>query len=90
MEFSPAEQLFENSIRLSPNPASEVVTVTIENPYSSGSIRVFDLQGKTVMHQDLEENTMQYQLQVSELRPGHYFILTVLDGRNYTERLIIE
>lgn len=77
-------------ILLFPNPASGEVNVAIRNSFETGSIRLLDLQGRVLRQQDLEGGAQNYQISLDHLPAGTYFVLTMLDGEVFSEKLSVK
>ena len=65
-----------------PNPARE--RVSVKN--FSGSIEVFDIQGKLVFSENVESN--QQNINVSNLQKGNYFIKLTNEGNSSVQKLV--
>lgn len=82
------------SLALVPNPASDAVTVLIENlGEAGGELTLTDAQGRVLMRQQVAADQGAVQLDVSEARlaAGLYFVtLRSMDGRATTKRLAVQ
>jgi hypothetical protein len=67
-------QLDENSvaINLYPNPASDVLKIHSPN-FSFDELRIFDFEGKEVLHRVLED-TNEISINISSMEKGQYFV----------------
>ncbi|MGV3696171.1 T9SS type A sorting domain-containing protein [Flavobacterium sp.] len=72
-------------ISLYPNPADEVVNITVSDNTRIEKITVTDLLGKKVF----EQNTNQ-PMAIQHLSKGVYLISVLADGKNYNSKLIKE
>ena len=79
------EAVLSNSITISPNPSSDFVTVESKN-YSIETIEVFDVLGKSVVAQS-SPYTSKYQLDISSLPEGMYFVTMTSNGVTVVEKL---
>lgn len=77
-------------IYLFPNPASNEVNVVVRNSFTTGSIRLLDLQGRVLNQQELEGSSLTYQINLDRLNTGTYFVLTMLDGETFSEKLSVK
>lgn len=80
----------ENSMKLFPNPANSQVSVGYK--FSSDApvnLIVSDLTGQVQLAQKMIENNGIYNLDVSGLRPGYYFIQLNNNSGRLTQKLII-
>ena len=63
----------ENQITLFPNPADEMITISLENkPNSIVNCKILDASGRAIKSFNLSEK--ETQISVSDLQPGVYFI----------------
>jgi hypothetical protein len=76
----------ENSLRLYPQPASEVVS--IESDYSLESITIFNISGQQVWAQFTRDNKME--INISTFQPGVYFVNVFSHDQFITKKLVIE
>ncbi|MES2515658.1 MAG: T9SS type A sorting domain-containing protein [Bacteroidota bacterium] len=67
-----------------PNPASEELKVSVPNNQTIDRIDIIDITGKTVLSDDQET------IDVSDLKPGLYFIKVVTDQNEYKQKFIKE
>ncbi|MEM1339553.1 MAG: BspA family leucine-rich repeat surface protein [Bacteroidota bacterium] len=80
-----------NAMRLYPNPATELVTMEFELPTNLISIQVFDISGRLVREEKVEEHNGDYQMPVFDLPVGKYFVRTVDNkGEPFIEQMVIE
>ncbi|WP_114752532.1 PKD domain-containing protein [Pleomorphovibrio marinus] len=81
------------SIKLYPNPAQVQVTLKVEHPSAlMEEIRIFDLRGRLVSTYvpENEQRGRVYEIPVSHLAAGVYFVTTITDtGARDMQRLII-
>lgn len=77
----------QNSIRLYPNPASDMVTIDIPANDVSGDIIITDITGKIVLQQPVQ--TAQQQLSLSEIPAGLYFVQLTAGGYSNIQKLLI-
>lgn len=79
----PDDKVFEEKLRLYPNPAInnfEITTASQEVPLNIGFIEIRDMQGTVRMKQSFTK-TSKISMNASELNSGHYFI-SVFDHSN--------
>jgi hypothetical protein len=74
-------------VTLSPNPASQKVTVTL--PRNTTSLRIFNVQGILLNEAQFDENTLQTEADVSNLLAGVYYVEFKTLHEKMTKRLII-
>lgn len=80
----------QQRISVHPNPATNVLNVEVEKLFTTGTLRMIDMQGRTVLQQDLEEGMMYLALPVDNLPMGMYQLVTNLDGQLFTEKVLIK
>jgi DNA gyrase inhibitor GyrI len=75
----------ESTIRLSPNPAHNEITVSLSPPWKAGDqLIVCDAAGKPVVNRTINRNTEV--LHITKLPAGNYFI-KVLNSKAEQETL---
>ncbi len=75
-----------NDVNIFPVPTHEELTVEFKNPAQMiQSLRVIDLQGKTVMEKEIAANTAR--LNLKDLNPGQYYILIREDDITYIKTI---
>jgi hypothetical protein len=84
------QQKMSKVVTLSPNPVSDVVTVSVESPCQSGTFRLMNLQGQEVFFISLDEGIQTFSMDVHDLSPGAYLVKVVLDGETFTEKLLVK
>jgi len=81
-----------NKIKLYPNPASTSVNIEFESgKLSGGTLRVTDVQGKTVLHKQITQFTHHHtaQLELKTLNPGIYMMQIVSGNGIATKKLTV-
>ena len=81
---------WKQGITVFPNPASSEVNVMINSDFTTGSLRLLDLQGRVLHQQELEGGAMSNQIGLDQLPGGTYFVVTILDGEVFTEKLSVK
>jgi hypothetical protein len=87
------ESMSFNELRLSPNPANNQIGIGFENPESVGAVFVYDITGKLVLatRKDNNRSVGEYQLDVSQLTQGVYFIRTFDEqGLPHQKTMLVE
>ncbi len=64
----------QSSMGIFPNPARHFITVQFEKRQGTLPVRVFDVNGKTIIKTQLNFQDGQSQLNVTSLSPGPYLI----------------
>ena len=78
-----------NGMALLPNPAHGMVTLSFDHAQANASVRITDVQGKTVQTQQLGNVQSAAALDVSHLSKGLYFVSVQSGWQLVTKRLII-
>jgi len=73
-------ELQMNGIRINPNPANEVIRVTLPQDFKNSSVRIFSLQGTLVEIQPARTST-GWSLDASRLAPGMYLVEVSSSGQ---------
>ena len=68
-----AEQLLQMNMQVFPNPASTQVNILVEQKLSNATIRIITITGQVMMEKTALSGD-RFQLSVSELAPGIYFL----------------
>jgi hypothetical protein len=76
----------QNPISVSPNPATENLTIKSEIPMSS--LKLSCISGKQIL--SMKINTNQQQLDVSHLEAGIYLLEIEAEGRFFVKKLMVE
>jgi hypothetical protein len=78
------------SIGLYPNPVSNRLFVHISRKFETGSITIFDVNGKRLIERELTGETWDYQVDVTSLNPGMYMSKTIIDDIIYVDKFVVE
>ncbi len=78
---------FETSIAIYPNPASDVVNITLQDTSRTIEISVYDALGRVVMP---SKNLDVGRLDISGLSSGVYYIKIIQEGNKAVKRLIVK
>ncbi len=75
-------------IRISPNPAKDILLVELPATESNtvSEVRLMDMAGKTVLVQ--ETNSAVFRINVAGLTKGTYAVTVLFEGKAYTEKII--
>jgi plastocyanin len=77
-----------NSIRLFPNPAKDVVKISLDNSSDNTRVSLVDLTGKIIFDRSVPKNN-EITLNVGDLPRGYYFIKIFLNNETITRRVIL-
>jgi hypothetical protein len=89
---SPEDLFLKDQIRIYPNPASEVVFVTLElEEEQEVVLELYSITNALVLRKEFRKiRDLETRIQVEDLTPGTYFIRLSLDQKPYNSLLIIE
>jgi subtilisin family serine protease len=73
---------------LFPNPAKNIVTLTLPASASSSVITVFDMNGKLVMRKNLNGNSTSEQINISGFAAGMYRVVWQQKEKQYSWKLL--
>ncbi|UOK42910.1 MULTISPECIES: T9SS-dependent M36 family metallopeptidase [Flavobacterium] len=79
----------EKSIRVYPNPTKGLVNIAISDYSGELSIQVFDLNGRKVYSQDVNNFSIEGAIQLGNLQSGIYLIKVNGENINYTQKIIL-
>ncbi len=87
-------RLDDIDLKLVPNPASEMVTLSFNKPVKFSSGAIFDIHGRLVQVISTinnPSNPMVYSININTLQPGLYYV-NIIDvyGTSYEERLLVK
>jgi hypothetical protein len=82
------ETLSSSDIALYPNPASQLLTMEIPSNHRISSIEILDMQGRTIHVQAYNSSNGKYQVPISEISNGIYFISINTDQGYITKRFV--
>jgi hypothetical protein len=75
-----------NSLTISPNPVLEEFHIKLNNQQSINNIKIIDINGRTVKKMQPNERAGVYEM--SNLKPGVYFLLLDTENGSYQRKLI--
>ncbi len=67
-------------IKMFPNPANDVVTISTSQILSSGELKVYNQAGEMVLNEKINTQTNQMKIDVSKLSQGFYTVQIISDG----------
>jgi hypothetical protein len=79
--------IFIDDIKIYPNPILESVTIN-HSVASNGNVRFATLEGKTILVQKIEPNTVQTSINTNDLSKGVFIIHVLLDGKTQSNLVI--
>ncbi|MBA4139952.1 MAG: lamin tail domain-containing protein [Segetibacter sp.] len=78
------------TITLSPNPAKDLVTVTLNNFAEQTTLQVLSNTGQVLKQQIVRANTQRIPIKINGLSPGVYLVKAISEGKIYTVTLVIQ
>ncbi len=81
------ESSFAAEVKVFPNPASEMVTVSLKNTFGKTFLEVYDTMGRSIK-QVAFENKKEVRFSVENLQPGIYY-LKISEGKMQTTKKLI-
>lgn len=83
------DEFLLSQINITPNPVTEIATLTIPQEIQSANITVYDVNGKKLMQQDISE--MNTTIDFSSLTSGMYFYSIYSENKLIlTKKLLVE
>lgn len=74
---------------LYPNPSNGIVNLVFNQNWPGAQLRVLNIQGQLVMQQRLT-GRVNLEIDVSGLPAGMYVVQTLMDGQQFSRRLVVE
>ncbi len=78
-----------SQVSLFPNPTSEILNLKIYGLKEAKTYEIYDLMGKLVMTNDLQDNQSETQINVSGLTQGTYILGVTTNDKRYNTQFII-
>ena len=78
----------EASMEIYPNPTESVATIQLDVEVENAQIEVFDIMGKLVFSDDMNNNT--YMLNVEKFTAGIYQIAVQTENGYFVKKLIVQ
>ncbi len=85
--FVGVEETHENAIAVFPNPASEVLNIQLPDSFSTATISLSDLQGRTVVQPNVANGTEQ--IATDHLPSGMYILHIEYPNLHLTHQVVI-
>jgi len=82
------EEITQNNIELSPNPAKDNLHIKIQDFIEVADLRIFDVSGKKVYKNTIFESAVY--LNVSDFHSGLYLMIIQTAGKHYKAKLLIQ
>ncbi len=81
--------LFPSEVKIYPNPASEMVTISLKNSSEKAKISMFDVMGRLVKQIGFE-NKKEIHFSVADLQAGIYYLKISEGEKQATQKLIVK
>lgn len=85
-QLSINSEVWQNRLSVYPNPASNVLHVDLAESQMNGSILLYNLQGKEIIHQQVS-NQMAIEMEVGNLPQGTYLLKYLPSDQNINYRI---
>ncbi len=83
------EVVFNEVVKVYPNPAKDVITIQInETTFTNSSFKLIDVMSKEVLNKKIESNTTL--IDVSQYTKGVYFYQLINHKERFSGKLIIQ
>ncbi|KAF2516298.1 T9SS type A sorting domain-containing protein [Flavobacterium salilacus subsp. salilacus] len=82
------EEINDNAFVIYPNPASDNITLRMQNITNTGKVTITDVLGKTVLTSTISGNELN--LNVTTLDSGMYFLTLETQGKSITKKVMIK
>lgn len=79
-----------NEWNITPNPASDVINISLTPTHSAGWLRMYDLQGHEWTNMFLEANKSDSSFSVGNIPTGVYLVQLIFNGRYTTRKLVVQ
>jgi hypothetical protein len=97
LEFSVVSNITNNikfsqdlSVEIFPNPADDLLNVLFSRSVNAVSYELINSNGMLVQKDDVEPNTKKFQLQISDLPPGIYFMQLKDNEQIKTFKIVVQ
>lgn len=87
-ELSVAEQTQQVSVQLFPNPAKDMLQVTLDGALNGANLTVLDVSGRVIYQTTIENTQNPIQIPVMQLGSGMYHVWVQSEGATISKRFI--
>jgi len=81
------QENIQSNINIYPNPAKDIVNISLNGDYSEATVVVYNPEGREVINQIFNGQT---EMNVSSLEPGFYFVRISTNTINEVRKLVIK
>lgn len=79
-----------SEIMIYPNPATDQINIELEQSSGAVDLQINDLNGRKVLMQKIDDYSSSYQLDISHLDTGVYFVEIKTKGKKAVKKLIVK
>ncbi|MGB3463905.1 MAG: T9SS type A sorting domain-containing protein, partial [Cyclobacteriaceae bacterium] len=73
-----------------PNPASEKITVSFDNPAKDYKLQLLDINGKVLLKETYERNAGNLEISLKDIEEGMYFLMIEDEAKQTVEKLLVK
>ena len=84
------EATIKNAFSIFPNPAKNIVNISVKEILNDATIKITDVTGKTVLLINNTNASSRFTIPVSGLSDGIYFVQLLRNNKSSTQKLIIK
>jgi Secretion system C-terminal sorting domain len=84
--LSITDNSLDNLVVLFPNPAKDIINISLANTLNTATTNIYDVTGKLILNKNL--NSAESQIDISQLQTGIYFIKIKTENASTTKRFI--
>lgn len=84
------EATIKNAFSIFPNPAKNIVNISVKEILNDATIKITDVTGKTVLLINNTNASSRFTIPVSGLSGGIYFVQLLSNNKSSTQKLIIK
>src|SRR5690606_8649769 len=85
------EPIFQNTLKLYPNPSSGQITISNPNTLNISNIEIYSVLGNLAYQSELNTTANTFSLDLNTLNSGIYLLkITLENGQTTTQKLIMK
>lgn len=82
-----AESFSKNNIKIYPNPATDIVTISVGNQSEKSTVTIYSTVGSVICTETFSSNV--HTINIGGFQRGIYFVKIESDGKTYQQKLIV-
>ncbi|MBK9639097.1 MAG: T9SS type A sorting domain-containing protein [Bacteroidetes bacterium] len=82
------EWVANGKLNMHPNPAKDVLNISLPESVLHGMLMVYDLQGRLIWNEKVNPTNELYKMSMNAIDPGMYTILYVSGNNRYSSRFV--